>query len=171
MIQKEMEMKGMEAKESRELQKKYLEGMKKVLVSTTSQFTSDVRIRYLRLSEIKFKYVWSQLEKETKEEKPSNNTSVIIELDEESNESKIIHPPSKNIEQLSDCLQEARQIIKDLPIQAENDALLHLEEDITMEWYLLFCRHLEWKLQRILENLCNLIKASHPEKIKRVKKT
>ncbi len=73
-------------------------------MSTTSQFTSDVRIRYLRLSEIKFKYVWSQLEKETKEEKPSNNTSVIIELDEESNESKIIHPPSKNIEQLSDCL-------------------------------------------------------------------
>ncbi len=37
--------------------------MKKVYASTVSQSSNDVRVRYLRLSELKYKLIWNNLEK------------------------------------------------------------------------------------------------------------
>ena len=59
-----------ELKEYRDLKKKYKEGLKKVLTSLSKkkEFLSkineeDVRLKYLRVVEIKMKLVWMDLEK------------------------------------------------------------------------------------------------------------
>lgn len=67
MVQKEIETMGIPTKESRELEKKYMDGMKRVQGSTVGQLSRDVRVRYLRLSEIKCKLVWNSLERERTE--------------------------------------------------------------------------------------------------------
>ena len=55
--------------------------MKRIQVGMSKQPTSDVRIRYIRWSEIKLKLVWNTMIKDTKTDKPQD-TSVVIELDE-----------------------------------------------------------------------------------------
>lgn len=42
---------------------------------------------------------------------------IVIQLDDESEETKVIHKPSKNIKQLQELIDEARAIIKELPLQ------------------------------------------------------
>ena len=54
--------------------------MKKISSAAGSQATSDVRIRYLRWSEIKCKLVWNSLVKDSRDEK-GQETAVVIELD------------------------------------------------------------------------------------------
>jgi hypothetical protein len=68
--------------------------MRRICASTSNQDSSDVRVRYLRWSEIKCKLVWYGLVKEEKVQ----DLSMIIEIDGEKNEPKAIQKPSKSIE-------------------------------------------------------------------------
>lgn len=69
-----------ELKEYRDLKKKYKEGLRKILQSLSKNMVGDVRLRYVRVVEIKMKLVWMGLEKEREEDRKNEE---VIELDKE----------------------------------------------------------------------------------------
>lgn len=50
MVQKDLETRGIASKESKELEKKYIEGVKRIFAASGYQTKANITIRYLKMS-------------------------------------------------------------------------------------------------------------------------
>lgn len=91
--------------------------------SLSKNNVGDVRLRYVRVVEIKMKLVWMGLEKEREEDRKNED---VIELDKEDEEEITAPKPPKNIIETADILSDIQLIINDLPTQEKTDYVIHL---------------------------------------------
>jgi adenylate kinase family enzyme len=90
----------------------------------TERYNADVRIRYMRVLELKLKLAWISLEKEYKED--DKKDAVIIELEEYQNPEQKVFKPFKVKEQLLEIISDIKGIVNDLPGDSHREQVLHL---------------------------------------------